>query len=520
MCTIALYNPDENGVIHRTGRIPDTLPGISRYRQVVLHQGRIERHFLDSIAEVSGGRIQVERPLIPETLEIDESKVEDPDAYPVTVRLRYMSEEESTPVQFGHKTENGLFRSNLQTVEEEDAAYRLPPGAEAGMYETVHCKYVIGCDGGHSWVRRTLGFQMVGEQTDYIWGVLDAVPASNFPDIRSRCAIHSADSGSIMIIPREKGLVRFYVQLQERAEQGQRVNRTKFTPEMVIANAQKIFEPYSFDVSQLDWFTAYHIGQRVTDKFSKDERVFIAGDACHTHSPKAGQGMNTSMMDTYNLGWKLGLVLTGRAKRNLLKTYESERQPFAQALIDFDHRFSRLFSGKPAKDVADEMGVSMDVFKDAFVKGNKFASGTAINYDESVIVAKEGKASTVKSKKELAKYIEVGTRFPSEQVVRHSEGLPLPLGDLLVTNGAFRILCFAGNAADPKQMARLDRLAAYLDSPESVISRYTPASRKRDFAIDVITIHSNSREEIEMHDFPAPALYPKYNYDKVGLGTV
>ena len=91
---------------------------------------------------------------------------------------------------------------------------------------------------------------------------------------------------------------------------------------------------------------------------------------------------NTSMMDTYNLVclfacelimiadslmeqcWKLGHVLTGRAEPSVLATYSSERQPFAQALIDFDHKFSRLFSGKPAKDMADEMGVSMDVFKE------------------------------------------------------------------------------------------------------------------------------------------------------------
>jgi phenol 2-monooxygenase len=65
------------------------------------------------------------------------------------------------------------------------------------------------------------------------------------------------------------------------------------------------------------------IGQRVCDTFSKhQEHVFIAGDACHTHSPKAGQGMNVSMMDTWNLGWKLAMVLRGQAKPEILKTCE------------------------------------------------------------------------------------------------------------------------------------------------------------------------------------------------------
>lgn len=85
--------------------------------------------------------------------------------------------------------------------------------------------------------------------------------------------------------------------------------------------------------------------------------------------------MNVSMQDTYNLGWKLGAVINGTANRAILKTYQSERRRIAQDLIDFDHRFSRLFSGRPAKDVMDEEGISMAEFKEAFVKGNMFASG-------------------------------------------------------------------------------------------------------------------------------------------------
>lgn len=68
-------------------------------------------------------------------------------------------------------------------------------------------------------------------------------------------------------------------------------------------------------------------------------------------------------------------VVKGYSDLSMLKTYESERQRVAQDLIAFDHRFSRLFSGRPAKDVMDEEGINMDDFKNAFVKGNMFASG-------------------------------------------------------------------------------------------------------------------------------------------------
>ena len=104
------------------------------------------------------------------------------------------------------------------------------------------------------------------------------------------------------------------------------------------------------------WWSAYEIGQRVCDAFDNvaDEnrgdqtpRIFIAGDACHTHSPKAGQGMNVSMADTFNLGWKLAAVLRGQAMPFLLDTYSEERRAKAIELIEFDKDMARLFSAKP-----------------------------------------------------------------------------------------------------------------------------------------------------------------------------
>ena len=78
----------------------------------------------------------------------------------------------------------------------------------------------------------------------------------------------------------------------------------------------------------------------------------------------------------YNLGWKVANVVKGLTDRSVLKTYQSERRRIAQDLINFDHTFSRLFSGRPAKDVMDQEGISIAEFKEAFEKGNLFASGT------------------------------------------------------------------------------------------------------------------------------------------------
>ncbi|KAH0034894.1 phenol 2-monooxygenase, partial [Aureobasidium melanogenum] len=303
MLEICLWNPDQDGVIRRGDRIPDTIPGISRFQQVVLHQSRIERFFLDSIHACSD--IHIERGVIPTDLEIDESRVEDPDAYPVTVTLRHLSEEEATPKQSstsanGVAVQDGLFRSNLAPDDTQDmirAAETMD--AKANTQEIVHAKYVLGADGAHSWVRNKLGFKLEGESTDYIWGVLDIVPITDFPDIRMRCAIHSASHGSVMVIPRENKLVRLYIQLTTTTQDGSnsRADRSKINPQVIIQSAQRIMAPYKIEYRKLDWWTAYQIGQRVGANFSAFDRVFLAGDAVHTHSPKAGQGMNVSMQD-------------------------------------------------------------------------------------------------------------------------------------------------------------------------------------------------------------------------------
>ena len=99
-------------------------------------------------------------------------------------------------------------------------------------------------------------------------------------------AIHSADNGSMMIIPRENRLVRLYIQLTDLKQSGQRVDRSTITPELILAAAQRIIKPYELTYKYCDWWTGYQIGQRVGTKFSANERIFLAGDAVHTHSPK------------------------------------------------------------------------------------------------------------------------------------------------------------------------------------------------------------------------------------------
>ncbi|KAK1854656.1 FAD monooxygenase [Colletotrichum chrysophilum] len=536
-----IENPGNDGIIRRSDRIPDTIVGLSRFQQIVLHQGRIERFFLENIKKHSKGAIEVERGVLPESLTIDESKVDDDAAYPVTVKLRQLNEEESTPPQAANasKVADGLFRSNLVQNDDEDDLIRKSK-TRAGDSEIVHAKYVIGCDGARSWTRRQLGFELDGEATDFIWGVMDIIPITDFretiADIRMRCAIHSAENGSLMVIPRENKLVRLYIQLKEiSTDVSGRADRSKITPEIIFGAAQKILSPYKIEYEYCDWWTAYQIGQRVGTTFDAHSRVFLAGDAVHTHSPKAGQGMNVSMQDTYNLGWKVALAAKGIAKRSILSTYQSERRRVAQDLIEFDHRFSRLFSGRPAKDVMDAEGVSMEVFKDAFLKGNMFASGLSVNYGPSNLVIKAGDAleqgdgskaveatavavttEEFEKKQALASGLPVGMRFNSFKVLNQACARPWHFQERLKADGRFRVVLFAGNILDAAQKARVDKFAAALDAPENFLRKATPAGAPIDSVIEVLTIHSAKRTETELlRDFPdiLHPLDPHFGWD-------
>jgi phenol 2-monooxygenase len=173
MLEICLWNPNEQGVLRRSDRIPDTIPGLSRFQQVVLHQGRIERFFLDSLKEHSD--IRVERGVLPETFSFDETQAEKEDAYPVEVVLRRLSEDEINPPQSkataGAASSDGLFRSNMAPDDTEELLKGAARDHWADSRETVKAKYMIGCDGAHSWTRKQLGFSLEGEQTDYIWYV-------------------------------------------------------------------------------------------------------------------------------------------------------------------------------------------------------------------------------------------------------------------------------------------------------------------------------------------------------------
>ena len=229
-------------------------------------------------------------------------------------------------------------------------------------------------------------------------------------------------------------------------------------------------------------------------------RVFIAGDACHTHSAKAGQGMNVSMADAWNLGWKLASVLRGTAKPELLHTYSEERQTVAKQLIDFDREFSDRFRARTTKSGdADGDGVDAEEFQQYFIAQGRFTAGVATSYAPSMITADA-------IFQHLAEGFPVGMRFHSAPVVRLADAKPIHLGHVARADGAWRIYVFADQADPTSGSSRAWKLCEFLASNASPIERFTPAGAEPDSVIDVRAIFQQHHRHLAVDKMPSVLL--------------
>jgi phenol 2-monooxygenase len=447
-------DPENPGEIVRTTRTEDYALKISEFPHLIVNQARVLDYFAE--AAVQGpGRIAPDY-----GVEFVGLTVHEGGAHPVEVAVRYVA------------------------------------GPRAGAERIIRAKYVVGSDGARSGVRDAIGRRHIGGVSAHAWGVMDVLVNTDFPDWRTKCAIN-AEAGNILLIPREGGyLCRVYVDLGAVADDDD--HRVRSTPiEEIIGKANAILHPYVLDVRQVAWHSVYEVGHRVTDKFDdvpaesdRPPRVFLTGDACHTHSAKAGQGMNVSMQDGFNLGWKLGAVLEGRSPETLLSTYSAERQPVAQELIDFDREWSSLMARKP-EEITDPHELA-----NYYLGTAEFPSGFMTRYGPSAIVGGAHHQS-------LATGFPIGKRFRSSEVVLVADGNAVHLGHHAKADGRWRIYAFADRAA-PGAASALSSWAAWLEtSSESPLVRFTPGGQDVDAVFDVKAIYQQRFEDVDVNLVPA-----------------
>ncbi|SFL92995.1 FAD-dependent monooxygenase [Salibacterium qingdaonense] len=198
--------------------------------------------------------------------------------------------------------------------------------------ETSSFTYVCGCDGAHSSVRKALDLPFAGKTDNHVFYVMDVKSSSEAEGAQ----VHLFEDTFGLVFPiRTSGLTRLIGLIPERfLDEQNDVDKDRLLPFLE--------KQTGVDIERLHWFSTYTVHHRVSSHFRKD-RVFLAGDAAHIHSPAGAQGMNTGIGDAVNLAWKLAAVIQGTMDASVLDTYETERRAFAKRLVaTTDQAFQRI----------------------------------------------------------------------------------------------------------------------------------------------------------------------------------
>lgn len=294
----------------------------------------------------------------------------------------------------------------------------------------------------------------VGLSQPAVWGVLDGELQTNFPDIWSKTLVYSQEHGSILIIPRERNMTRFYIELKSSPKN----DRRELGQEFVMQRAREIMAPFEVGWKYIEWFGRYQIGQRVATRFGDAHgRAFLAGDASHTHSPKAAQGMNTSMHDSWNLAWKFNLAVRGLAKPVLMESYENERRKIALDLVNFDYEHANQIAGGDAVALAENFKTNV-----------RFISGVGAEYSENPLnMHDEGQNWVMGEAKP-------GCLLPPAKVTRYIDSNPVDVQLDIPMLGQFRIYLLMWDVHQTRIF--LDTFFDAISRRESLVSQLSAAA--------------------------------------------
>ncbi|OQU98983.1 FAD binding domain-containing protein [Cladophialophora immunda] len=316
--------------------------------------------------------------------------------------------------------------------------------------------YLIGADGGNSLVRSLSGIPFHQDKTTYQWVRIDGVVKTNMPDSRiGVTGIESVSHGNVLWVPLDHGRTRIGFALNEELH---KKYGDKITEEQAKHEAIQAVQPFDLEFESVDWYTIYSIRQGVAEQYMINDCILLAGDACHTHSSGAAQGMNTGIHDAVNLSWKLGGVLRGWYKPEILHTYDSERRPIARTLIEHDKQYSTLISGDKVPN-ALETDVNQ-LLANLMLNSADFVLGLGIGYEENLINLSPN-----------AGCLCAGSRPDDALLYGPGRSVPVRLQQVTLNTGAFWLLVFTGNPEITRE--RLRALRCHLDASRTLSNAHS-----------------------------------------------
>ncbi|MGW6055034.1 FAD-dependent monooxygenase [Streptomyces sp. NPDC055189] len=278
-----------------------------------------------------------------------------------------------------------------QTDEAAEVTVRGPEGEQ-----TLRARYVVGCDGGRSLIRKKAGFEFPGTSATLEMFLADVRGV----ELEPRLIGETLAGGMVMVGPMPGGVTRLII-----CERGTPPQRRTTPPSWEeVATAWKRLTGSDISHAEPVWLSSFGDATRLATEYRRG-RVLLAGDAAHIHLPAGGQGMNTGIQDAMNLGWKLGAVVRDRAPEGLLDSYHAERHPVGERLMLNTRAQGLLFlSGpevQPVRDVLAELIRYPEVSR--HLAG--MVSGLEIRYDVG------GGSSPL-----------LGSRIPPAELTRRADG--------------------------------------------------------------------------------------------------
>ncbi|MEU0743940.1 FAD-dependent oxidoreductase [Streptomyces sp. NPDC006134] len=311
-------------------RLVDAAPGPARTsRAVATHPRTLETYdqmgIVDDVLPLgrrnqaftmyAGGRRRVR-------LEADYATM--PTRYPYTLVIEQTETEaalRSAVARLGVRVEWGV---RLADLGQDADAVRARLVHADGREEECTASWLVGCDGGHSTVRKRLGLELLGESSE-TWMLADA-PVDTEVEPDSIYWTHTGGQALMMVPYARAGHWRLLDTVPAAGGDGPGRIEEQFSAKLSAGLGHRV------RVGEASWTSVFTFQQRMVERM-QDGRVLVAGDAAHVHSPASGQGMNTGIQEAYNLAWKLAMVEQGHAGRQLLETYSEERVPLGAALL-------------------------------------------------------------------------------------------------------------------------------------------------------------------------------------------
>ena len=325
---------------------------------------------------------------------------------------------------------------------------------DASGEREVRSRYLVGADGAHSLVRRVAGIPFEGSAYPEHFILADLDIAWDLPHDMGHLWIGGDHLAAVLPLPPAQ---RYRVILPLAEGRDIPANSTESEIGDLAVTLLRERSGVSFKVlGPPAWASAFRISRRQAARY-REGPVFLAGDAAHVHSPVGGQGMNTGIQDSCNLGWKLALAITGQAAPGLLDTYEAERAPIAHELLRNTDLATRavLSQNDLVREVRRRVIPLLATSAQIRERLMPLVGQLNVNYRGSFL-AVDGDA-----RRHGKPPLEAGDRVP-DQKLRAPDGTVVRLYDLLAHG--WTLLLFAGDDATPERLAALQDLATFSQS--------------------------------------------------------